>query len=56
MSALLIMLAPAVSAAVPVLALRRRQSQLVPARARRPENRTAAPAEEAPRRPRGCNW
>jgi hypothetical protein len=55
MSALLIMLALAVTAAVPVLALRRRQSQLVPVRARRPENGTAARAA-APRRPRGCNW
>jgi hypothetical protein len=55
MSALLIMLALAVAAAVPVLALRRRQSQLVPAYARRPASAAAA-RPEVPSQPRGCNW
>ena len=54
MSALLIMLVLAVAAAVPVLARRHRQSQLVPAYARRPGNSTV-PRPEAPRS-RGCNW
>jgi hypothetical protein len=55
MSVVLTLMVLAVASATLVLALRRRQSQFVPAYVPRPEN-AAAPRPKAPRRPRGCNW